>query len=184
MSDLYDLSNEKLIGVMKLYDKYISEYFENHNEGCPVCIEEFYNNEYKEVTEELYKRVCQNYCNTMSKELLLEDSKALIHHIFIGDEFIELAEDGKINIDNYKKYLDLDFGEDFTKGEYIYNSYQELYESYVRNEIYGDIEDLGLYDDYGEWDFEISREDLLMLNYMFGEKFELHNSKKEQERGE
>lgn len=181
MNNLYDLSREELIGVMKFYDKYIIEYFENHDEGCPVCLEEFYNNEYKEMIESLYKRVCQNYCDTMSKELLLKDDKNLIHHIFVQDEFIELAEDGKININNYKKYLDLNLCADFEKGEFIYNSYKELYKSYVRDEIYGDIQDLGLYDDYGYWDFEISKEDLQALNELLGESFDLTNPEQEEE---
>lgn len=181
MSNLYDLSREKLIGVMKSYDKYIIKYFEEHSEGCPVCIDEFYNNEYKEMMNELYKRVCENYCNTMSKELILEDDKHLIHHIFVEDEFISLAEDGKININNYKKYLDLNLGGNFGNGEFIYKSYEELYESYVRDEIYADIRDLGLYDDYGYWDFEISKEDLQSLNELLGENFDLSNPEQEKE---
>ena len=93
----------------------------------------------------IYKKVCKAYCNTMSKELLIEDYiNNKIHHIFIKDKYIDLAEEEKINLDNYKKYLDYNFGEYLSKGEYIYNSYKDLYESYVRDEIYSDIQGIPL----------------------------------------
>lgn len=121
-----------------------------------------------------YKKICESYCNTMSKELLIEDYiNNKIHHIFVEDKYINLAEDGKINLDNYKKYLDHNFGEDLNEGEYLYNSYKDLYENYVRDEIYADIQDLGLYDDLGNWDFEISKEDLTQLNKL-GEHFDIY----------
>ena len=55
--------------------------------------------------EQFCKNVCQKYIDTMSKEMLLEiDNKIL--HIFIEDEYINLKEEGKINNQNYKEYLE------------------------------------------------------------------------------
>ena len=50
---LEDLSKNELLRLIRLYDKYVIEFFDDEaQEGMiPVCIEEFYNNEY----QELYK---------------------------------------------------------------------------------------------------------------------------------
>lgn len=46
--ELFDLSKNELVKVVKAYNNYVMEYFEEHNEGCPCSIYEFYNNEYQE----------------------------------------------------------------------------------------------------------------------------------------
>lgn len=46
---MFDLSKNELIKVVKAYNNYVMEYFEEHNEGCPVSIYEFYDNEYQEL---------------------------------------------------------------------------------------------------------------------------------------
>ena len=46
--DLFELSKGELEKVVKAYNDYVMEYFEEHNEGCPVSIYEFYDNEYQE----------------------------------------------------------------------------------------------------------------------------------------
>ena len=82
----------------------------------------------------------------MSKEMLLEiDNKIL--HIFIEDEYIKLKEEGKINNQNYKEYLDGNFN------VYEYDSYQELYNSVIKVEIVYDLNDLELFDENGNWNF-------------------------------
>ena len=95
----------------------------------------------KENNEDFFKIICKKYIDTMSKEMLLETENNKILHIFIEDEYIELKENGSINIQNYKDYLDGDFN------VYEYDSYQELYKATIEDEILYDIEDLGLFDD-------------------------------------
>lgn len=110
--------------------------------------------------EKFYKSVCEKYVETMSKEMLLEiDNKIL--HIFIEDEYIDLKEDGKINIQNYKDYLDGNFE------VYEYDSYQELYNSVVKDEVAYDLNDLELFDSNDEWVFYLSFEELKRLGYGF-----------------
>lgn len=46
---MFDLSKNELIKVVKAYNNYVMEYFEEHNEGYPVSIYEFYDNEYQEL---------------------------------------------------------------------------------------------------------------------------------------
>lgn len=48
---LENLSKNELLELIILYDKYIQEFFEEevHEGMIPVCIEEFYNNEYQEI---------------------------------------------------------------------------------------------------------------------------------------
>ena len=110
--------------------------------------------------EQFCKNVCQKYIDTMSKEMLLEiDNKIL--HIFIEDKYINLKEEGKINNQNYKEYLDEDFD------VYEYDSYQELYNSVIKAEIAYDLNDLALFDENGNWDFYITFEELKKVGYGF-----------------
>ena len=103
--------------------------------------------------EQFCKSVCKKYVDTMSKEMLLEiDNKIL--HIFIEDEYIKLKEEGKINNQNYKEYLDGNFN------VYEYDSYQELYNSVIKVEIVYDLNDLELFDENGNWNFYITFEEL------------------------
>ena len=46
--ELFNLSKNELVKVMKAYNDYVMEYFEEHEEGCPCSIYEFYDNEYQE----------------------------------------------------------------------------------------------------------------------------------------
>lgn len=108
--------------------------------------------------ENFYKSVCEKYVATMSKEMLLEIDNKIIH-IFIEDDYIELKEEGKINTKNYKEYLDGDFN------VYEYDSYQELYNSLVKDEIAYDLNDLALFDEKGNWDFYITFEELKKVGY-------------------
>lgn len=110
--------------------------------------------------EQFCKSVCKKYVDTMSKEMLLEiDDKIL--HIFIEDEYIKLKEEGKINNQNYKEYLDGNFN------VYEYDSYQELYNSVIKVEIVYDLNDLELFDENGNWNFYITFEELKKVGYGF-----------------
>ena len=110
--------------------------------------------------EQFCKNVCQKYIDTMSKEMLLEIDNIILH-IFIEDEYINLKEEGKINNQNYKEYLDEDFD------VYEYDSYQELYNSVIKAEIAYDLNDLALFDENGNWDFYITFEELKKVGYGF-----------------
>lgn len=48
MERFEDLSKEELLRIMRAYDKYIIEFFDDevHNDMIPICISEFYNNDY------------------------------------------------------------------------------------------------------------------------------------------
>lgn len=41
------LSKEELLEFINDYDAYIQEWYEYHDEGCPVCVREFYDNEWQ-----------------------------------------------------------------------------------------------------------------------------------------
>ncbi len=110
--------------------------------------------------EKFYQSICNKYVDTISKAMLLEiDNKIL--HVLIEDEYIELKDEGKINSQNYKDYID---------GNYEvceYNSYKELYDSNIKDEIIYDVNDLGLFDDDDKWNFYISFEELKKMGYGF-----------------
>jgi hypothetical protein len=118
--------------------------------------------------EKFYKSVCEKYVNTMSKEILLKfDNKIL--HIYIEDEYIKWKEEGKININNYKEYLDGEFEVE------EYYCYQELYNSVIKDNIAYDLNDLELFDNEGNWTFYITFEELKKVGfgYMVKDQFPL-----------
>ena len=115
--------------------------------------------------ESFYKNICERFINTMSKEMLIEKDQKILH-IFIEDDYIELKEDGKININNYEKYLDYNFN------VYEYDSYQELFNLVVKDEIAYDLNDLELIDENGDWCFYISFEELKKIGYGYRVKDE------------
>lgn len=108
--------------------------------------------------EKFYKNVCKKYVNTMSKEMLLESNNKILH-IYIEDEYIKLKDEGKININNYREYLDGNFEIE----EYYY--YQELYNSVIKENIAYDLNDLELFDNEGNWNFYITFEELKKVGY-------------------
>lgn len=118
----------------------------------------------KRSNENFYKSICNKYINTMSKEVLLETNNKVLH-IFIEDEYIELKENGKINIQNYKEYLDGDFNVD------EYDSYKDLYNSIIKDEVINDIDDLGLFNDNNNWNFYITFEELKEMGYAHKVKY-------------
>lgn len=114
----------------------------------------------KNKDENFYKDVCKKYIGTMSKEILLEKNNKVLH-IFIEDEYIELKENGKINIDTYQEYLDENFE------VYEYDSYKELFDGTIKDEIAYDLNDLKLFDEKGKWNFYISFDELKEIGYGF-----------------
>lgn len=116
------------------------------------------------INENFYKSICEKYIKTMSKEMLFEKDNKILH-IFIEDGYIELKEQEKITVDNYTDYLDGNFQ------IFKYDSYKDLYKSSIEDEILNDINDLGLFDDKGKWNFYITFEELKTLEYGYKVKY-------------
>lgn len=148
------IENESIQKVLKNIDTHKYIYLNDKQNKFEIKdIIEILNEE-----EKFYKKICERFINTMSKEMLLEKGQEILH-IFIEDEYVELKEDGKININNYEKYLDYDFN------VYEYDSYQEFFNSVVKDEIAYDLNDLELIDENGDWCFYISFEELKKIGY-------------------
>ncbi len=60
----------------------------------------------------------------------------------------------------------------------IFTSWEELFDEHINNQIYYDMKDLGLYDENGDWNFYISKEDLKTLGY---ENLEYESEEEENE---
>lgn len=53
-SDLANLPKCELEYFLTEYNAYIQEFYDNHDENCfPVCMAEFYNNEFQELCKEM-----------------------------------------------------------------------------------------------------------------------------------
>ena len=110
--------------------------------------------------EELFcKKICQKYIDTMSKEMIFEHDGEILH-IFIEDEYIDLKEKGEISKYNYLKYLDRNYE------VYHYNSYKELLDRTIKDEIAYDLNDLELFEN-DKWNFYLTFEELKQLGYGF-----------------
>ena len=134
--------------------KEIYDYYKNKDFVDDVKIETI---DYKEL---FYKKICENYIKTMDTQVLLQNPKNnnSIIHACIADEAIDLKEKGKINVQNYKEYLkDKDF---ISK----YDTYEQFYESFVKDFIIAEIRALGLFKgEKNKWDFYISYNDMILL---------------------
>ncbi len=140
--------------------RYVS--FDTHR-----LFEENEKDEEKYRRNELYKRVCKGYISTISKELILENTRNL-HHITIQDKYIDKAQKGEINLSNYKKYLEDEM-------DYTYKNYEEFFSNYVADGIKEDETDIGFYNCANNtWDYPVSKDDLEALNGL-GYNFDLKN---------
>ena len=110
-----------------------------------------------EIEEEMYKNICQKYVETISNEMLIENNNEVLHFL-IDDKFISLKDKGEINVDNYKNNLD-----DYDC-IYRYNTYKELYEDEINQEICNDIQNEGLINENKVWKFYLTYEELKQIN--------------------
>lgn len=130
---------------------------------------------FKESEEDFYKKLCLACIETENKNLILEENSK-IHYLILTDEAKEKTNNGKdITIDNYKNYLDLSFE---NANDQIYTSWENLFDEHINDQIYYDIKDLGLYDEQGNWNFYIEKEDLKTLGY---ENLENEETEEEEE---
>lgn len=108
--------------------------------------------------EKFYKTICEKYVATMSKEMLLEINNKIVY-IFVEDKYIDLKDEGKINKENYKKYLEEDYS------EFEYDSYNDLFNQVIKDNIRYDLNDLGVFDLDGQWEFYLTFEELRQIGF-------------------
>ena len=107
--------------------------------------------------ERKYEEICKSYVYSTTNDVLLKDKNDKILHFYIDDKFIPLRAENKINLSNYKKYLD------GNSTVYKYDTYKDLYNSSIGDSIREDIDDLGLYDKNNNYNFYIPKTDLKFL---------------------
>lgn len=111
--------------------------------------------------ETFYKNICEKYVRGMPKEMLLENDNKILY-IYIKNEYIKLKYKDKINIKNYKDYLD----ETFNVRKY--NSYQNLYNSMIKHIIIHELfNDLAFFYKKGKWCFYLTFDEVKRLGYGF-----------------
>lgn len=74
---IVELTKEELLDLAEQYSLYVTDFYETHDEGSrPVCLEEFYDNDYKtpkERTAELiYETVKTGIENDLPEEDIIE----------------------------------------------------------------------------------------------------------------
>ena len=127
--------------------------------------------------EKFYEKICRAYIDTVNLEWVTtnpENNNSIVHGYFPDDEEAEKWNYGaKVTPANFKDittYTDEEIeNSDFDKiiisnGEYYeYDTWEDFYEEYVKDEIAYDINDIGVYDSDDNWDFYITKEDLIKL---------------------
>lgn len=108
--------------------------------------------------EMFYKTICEKYVGTMNKEMLLEINNEILY-IFIEDKYIDLKDAGKINIDNYKNYLEEEYS------EFHYKSYSDLFFQVIKDNIRYDLNDLGVFDLDDKWGFYLTFDEIRKIGF-------------------
>ena len=134
----------------------------------------------EDLDEAFYEKICRAYIDTVNLEWVTtnpENYDSVVHGYFPDDEEAKKWGYGsKITPDNFKEFISFTDDEiendDYDRAMYYeYETWEDFYEDYVKDEIEYDINDIGVYSDgstdYDEginhWDFYISEEDLTKL---------------------
>ena len=127
---LEDLSKNELLRLIRLYDKYVIEFFDDevHEGMIPVCIEEFYNNEYQEIND--------NYCDD-------EETNHYLRNKFIQEFNVERAINNIMDLCNQEelnKFMIKEFRENID-----FKEFREIFNDLSDDEFISCMEDLGFY---------------------------------------
>lgn len=125
--------------------------------------------------EAFYAKICKAYVNTANLEWVTTnpENDSVVHGYFANDDVAEKYDYGaKVTPKNFKDVAyEGHTEEEIENGDvewYDYDTWEDFYEDYVKGEILYDIDDIGTYpggttEPFGEWDFYISKEDLIKL---------------------
>lgn len=128
---LEDLSKNELLRLIRLYDKYVIEFFDDeaHEGMIPVCIEEFYNNEYQEINN--------NYCNDNEK------TNRYLRNKFIQEFNVERLIDDIMDLCNQEElnnFMIKEFRENID-----FKEFREIFDDLSDDEFVDFMEYLGFY---------------------------------------
>ena len=105
--------------------------------------------------EKFYEKICRAYINTVNLEWVTtnpENNNSIVHGYFADDE--DVIE--QVTPENFKEITD---GDDY----YEYETWEDFYYEYIEESILDDIEDIGVYDYDDNWNFYITKENLIKL---------------------
>lgn len=129
--------------------------------------------------EDFYEKICRAYVDTANLEWVTtnpENNNSVVHGYFADDSTSAKWDYGaKVTPKNFKDVAyEGHTDEEIENGDvewYDYDTWEDFYEDYVKDEIIYDMEDMGVYSDgtsdymagVNHWDFYISEEDLTKL---------------------
>ena len=129
--------------------------------------------------EDFYEKMCRAYVDTANLEWVTtnpENNNSVVHGYFADDSTSAKWDYGaKVTPKNFKDVAyEGHTDEEIENGDvewYDYDTWEDFYEEYVKDEIIYDMEDMGVYSDgtsdymagVNHWDFYISEEDLTKL---------------------
>lgn len=148
----------------------------------------------EDLDEAFYEKICRAYIDTVNLEWVTtnpENYDSIVHGYFADDSEAEKWGYGEgVSSDNFKEVAyDGYSDEEIENGDaewYEYETWEDFYNDYVKENIEYDINDIGVYSDgttdYDEginhWDFYISEEDLEKLDLIEDEDDAKTESKK------
>ena len=125
----------------------------------------------EDLDEAFYEKICRAYIDTVNLEWVTtnpENNDSVVHGYFADDSEAEKWGYGEgVSSDNFKEVAyDGYSDEEIENGNvewYEYETWEDFYNDYVKENIEYDINDIGVYDFNDNWDFYISEEDLTKL---------------------
>ena len=129
---LEDLSKNELLRLIRLYDKYVIEFFDDevHEGMIPVCIEEFYNNEYQKIND--------NYCDNDDDETNLYLRKKFIQEFNMKRVIVNIMD--LCNQEELNDFMIKEFRENID-----FKEFREIFDDLDDDEFVDFMEYLGFY---------------------------------------
>ena len=127
--------------------------------------------------EAFYEKICRACVDTFNLEWVTtnpENNNSIVHGYFPDDETASTWGFGaKVEPNNFKDVVYDENASDTSNDNdwYEYDTWEDFYEGYIKDEIAYDINDIGLYGPNG-YDFYISKEDLEKLGFDLSEFLE------------
>lgn len=107
--------------------------------------------------ENFYKNICKKYINTMNIDRLLEGERII--HFYVSGDYFSVKIDSDVTFDEIKHIRNKNYG------IYDYSSYKDFFNAVIKKEIYVEIQNLGLFDLDGSWNFYLTFEELKKIEY-------------------
>jgi hypothetical protein len=165
--DEFDRNTQRNVETGDLYYVFLDN-IRNPELAEIISIEKADNKEVKTESDEtpdesFYEKIDRAVINTLGLEFVFvnpENNNSIAHGYFIDDDTAyKVRNDGiEITPENYREYASETL--EGTDEVYEYDTWEDFFYDYIKDQIINDLEDGVYYDASGNWDFEITPDEL------------------------